>query len=153
MVQHPEVPALAIISAMITPALLIMATGNLIASTLTLHGRVIDRARSLVGRKTELAAKTDPDSVAFYNLLVTVVRRRLFLVQISLLGYYLATACFIASSIAIAYEELWQGSPKWLATALVVLGSLLLLASAVCTFVDTFLSTEVTRRELERDAL
>jgi hypothetical protein len=39
---------LSIISAMITPAILILATGSLVASTLTRLGRIVDRARSLL---------------------------------------------------------------------------------------------------------
>lgn len=47
---HVQSPALAIISAMITPAILILASGNLVNSTLTRLGRIVDRTRALIDR-------------------------------------------------------------------------------------------------------
>ena len=43
------------LTAMITPALLISATGSLVLSTSTRLGRVVDRVRSLSDRVEELA--------------------------------------------------------------------------------------------------
>ena len=56
--------ALAVLTAMITPAVLISACGALIFSTATRMGRVIDRVRLLSGRFEELARNPDADDMA-----------------------------------------------------------------------------------------
>ncbi len=150
--QHATTGAVAIISAMITPAILIMATGNLIASTLTLHSRVIDRARALLGRKAECEAKGDRDQAAFIMHVMSVLRRRLVIVQFALASYYFATGLFVASTLAIAVEESWN-APQFLASTLVVVGALALLAGSVLTLTDTFMSTGLTHRELDRELI
>ena len=43
-------PSLAIVSAMITPAILILAAGSLVSSTLVRLGRIVDQTRVLVDR-------------------------------------------------------------------------------------------------------
>jgi hypothetical protein len=49
--------SLAVLTAMITPAVLISASGTMILSTSTRLGRVVDRVRSLSDRLRELANK------------------------------------------------------------------------------------------------
>ena len=55
--------ALAVLTAMITPAVLISACGALIFSTSTRLGRVIDRTRILSERFQELAAHPEKDDM------------------------------------------------------------------------------------------
>ena len=60
-----EVPqnALAVLTAMITPAVLISACGALIISTSTRMGRVVDRVRTLSGRFENLAKNPEQDDM------------------------------------------------------------------------------------------
>lgn len=149
---HATGGPVAIISAMITPAILIMATGNFIASTLMLHGRVVDRARLLMERKAEYKKSGDTDTVAFISEVMHVIRLRLALTQYALAALYVATGCFVATSLAIALEEVLH-APDWLASGLTVAGAVTLLVGSLFTLVDTFLSTRITRRELDRELL
>ena len=149
---HATGGVVSIISAMITPAILIMATGNFISSTLLLHSRVVDRARMLMARKAELKASGDSDTVAFIGEVMRVIRLRLALTQYALAALYVATGCFVATSLAIALEEVLN-APEWLASALTVVGAAILLIGSLFTLVDTYLSTKITRRELDRDLL
>ena len=55
--------ALAVLTAMITPAVLISACGALIFSTSTRMGRVVDRVRSLSERFEKLAQSTEKDEL------------------------------------------------------------------------------------------
>ena len=55
--------ALAILTAMITPAVLISACGALIFSTSTRLGRVVDRVRDLSAKFQELAAHPEKDEM------------------------------------------------------------------------------------------
>ena len=50
--------AVAVLTAMITPAVLISACGSMILSTSTRLGRVVDRVRTLSDKLEELAAKS-----------------------------------------------------------------------------------------------
>ena len=61
------------LTAMVTPALLISATGSLVLSTSTRLGRVIDRVRQLEVRLGELIYVDDPDEVPLYNKRVEVI--------------------------------------------------------------------------------
>jgi Protein of unknown function (DUF2721) len=64
LVSRLEAPAnaLAVLTAMITPAVLISACGALIFSTGTRLGRVIDRVRYLTAKFEELARNPDADA-------------------------------------------------------------------------------------------
>src|SRR5687768_274549 len=55
------------LTAMITPALLISATGSLVLSTSTRLGRVIDRARELESRLSELITAEDKNDIPLYD--------------------------------------------------------------------------------------
>lgn len=54
--------AVAVLTAMITPAVLISACGSMILSTSSRLGRVVDRVRALSDKLEELAQKTADDS-------------------------------------------------------------------------------------------
>ena len=54
--MRPDLPALGLLSAMITPAVLISACGALIFSTSSRLARIVDRARKLAVQVESLAA-------------------------------------------------------------------------------------------------
>ena len=103
-------------------------------------------------RTHELKASGDSDTVAFIGEVMRVIRLRLALTQYALAALYVATGCFVATSLAIALEEVLN-APEWLASALTVAGAAILLIGSLFTLVDTYLSTKITRRELDRDLL
>ncbi|MCV4777234.1 DUF2721 domain-containing protein, partial [Escherichia coli] len=61
------------LTAMITPALLISATGSLVLSTSTRLGRVVDRVRELERRLSELILTEDRDKVPLYEKRIETV--------------------------------------------------------------------------------
>src|SRR5438094_7700165 len=61
------------LTAMVTPALLISATGSLVLSTSTRLGRVIDRVRELERRLGELIYVEDKSDVPLYDKRVEVI--------------------------------------------------------------------------------
>src|SRR5690348_4485137 len=61
------------LTAMVTPALLISATGSLGLSTSTRLGRVVDRVRFLAERLSELIYLEDTDEVPLYDRRVEVI--------------------------------------------------------------------------------
>jgi hypothetical protein len=99
-------PTLGVLTAMITPAILILAAGTLITSTSNRLGRVVDRVRALSDAFEDL--ETGEPKTAF----VEERRRHLFdqldkltsrarLLQLSMTFYYLALAAFVATSVII----------------------------------------------------
>jgi hypothetical protein len=99
-------PALAVVTAMITPAILILASGTLIGSTSTRLGRVVDRVRVLsdLFEQIETAPQKTLDAEAhrahiFGQLDKLTTRARLL--QFSMTALYLAVSSFVATSVAI----------------------------------------------------
>ena len=99
-------PSLGVLTAMITPAILILAAGTLITSTSNRLGRVVDRVRTL--SESFEALETGDPKTAF----VEERRRHIFnqldgltsrarLLQLSMTSYYLALAAFVATSVII----------------------------------------------------
>src|SRR5205085_10037015 len=105
--------AVAVLTAMITPAVLISACGALILSTSTRLGRVTDRVRLLRDRFEGLA-KGDVEvelyeerrAHTFDQLDRLTMRSRLL--QKSMTVFYLALGVFVATSVAIGLVA-WRG--------------------------------------------
>lgn len=98
--------ALAVLTAMITPAVLISACGALILSTSTRLGRVVDRVRALSDRFEELsesdaavALYEERRAVIFDQLDKLISRARIL--QRSMTVFYVALGLFVATSVAI----------------------------------------------------
>jgi len=103
--------AIAVLTAMITPAVLISACGSMILSTSTRLGRVVDRVRGISDRWDEMT-KIDSDinvlrerqEVLFDQLDKLTSRARIL--QRSMVTFYLALAMFVATSVAIGLVAL-----------------------------------------------
>jgi hypothetical protein len=104
--MEPLNTALAVLTAMITPAVLISACGALILSTSTRLGRVVDRVRALIDRFEEMA-KSGEDvelyeerrAATFEQLDRLTTRSRLL--QRSMTVFYLTLGVFVATSVSI----------------------------------------------------
>ena len=146
---HSSLPALSIISAMITPAILILASGNLVASTLTRLGRIVDRARTLMERLETYRERGDREGVQLLTEVLKIYRRRSLFVGRALSAYYAAIGFFIVTSLAIATDNIIQNVAPWLAVALSVIGVVLLLLGTVALVVETNLASSMLWRELD----
>ncbi|MET0626089.1 MAG: DUF2721 domain-containing protein [Pyrinomonadaceae bacterium] len=99
--------AVAVLTAMITPSVLISACGALILSTSTRLGRVVDRVRALIEHFEELANSQDKDSELFEERRAVIFNQldklttRSRLLQRSMRVFYLALGVFVATSVAI----------------------------------------------------
>src|SRR5438093_1090374 len=116
--------SLAVLTAMITPAVLISASGTMILSTSTRLGRVVDRVRSLSDRLQSLSndeLKVDlveeKRAMLFDQLDKLTSRSRLL--QRALTTFYLAVGVFVATSVAIGVVSFFGA--RW-AVIPVVLG-------------------------------
>jgi Protein of unknown function (DUF2721) len=151
---HPTVttsasPFLAVISAMITPAILILATGSLVSSTLIRVGRIVDRARILMEQVTELRRSGD-DTAAMITLgWLLQYRRRAALVERALTLYYSAIGVFVAGSLAITIDDLTRDAIPWLSLLFVVTGALFLFSGTLALVIETNMATGALRREID----
>jgi len=105
--MEPMSSALAVLTAMITPAVLISACGSMILSTSHRLGRVVDRVRALSDKLDELATKhqTDPvDAIDRQTIIFAQMDKltsRARILQRSMVTFYLALGMFVATSVAI----------------------------------------------------
>lgn len=103
--------ALATLSAMITPAVLILACGSLILTTSQRLTRVIDRVRELSSEIEMLAADTRSEDFVqdkrkmLFELLEKAINRARLL-QRAITRLYLALSSFVATSVAIGIISL-----------------------------------------------
>ncbi|MFN2493374.1 MAG: DUF2721 domain-containing protein [Pyrinomonadaceae bacterium] len=109
--------AVAVLTAMITPAVLISACGSMILSTSHRLGRVVDRVRALSDRLEELGEKstdkvgsTERQAMIFAQLDKLTSRARIL--QRSMVTFYLALGLFVATSVAIGMVAI-AGSPRY----------------------------------------
>src|SRR5688572_18834421 len=101
--------AVAVLTAMITPAVLISACGSMILSTSTRLGRVVDRVRSLSDKLEELANKGEDENkerqAAIFAQLDKLTSRARIL-QRAMVSFYLCLGMFVATSVAIGVVAL-----------------------------------------------
>ena len=109
-----SVPALGVLTAAITPAVLILATSSLITATSGRLGRIVDRARRLGDEFEKHAGTTAADGIASEvlaeekALLYDQLRKattRAILLQRAMSALYLALAMLIGSSVTIGLES------------------------------------------------
>ncbi len=140
--------SLALISAMITPAFLIVATGSLVASTLTRLARIVDRARVLVDRIGAHRDQADEAAVARETKWLRTYARRAALAERALTTYYVAIGLFVAGSLAITFDNLTRDSVPWLSLALVVAGAIFLFLGTAALVIETNIATGTLREEI-----
>jgi Protein of unknown function (DUF2721) len=97
------------LTAMVTPALLISATGSLVLSTSTRLGRVVDRVRQLEERLSDLIYVDNKDEVPLYDKRVEVivdlldkVTSRSRILQRAMGAFYYGLGMFVLTSVTIA---------------------------------------------------
>ena len=146
---HSPQSSLAIISAMITPAILILASGNLVASTLTRLGRIVDRARALGHHLASHSQAMSGSASAELTDILRMYRKRSIYVARALSAYYGAIGFFIVTSLTIALDNVMRSLVPWLAVVLTVMGVLLLLLGTLALVIETNLASGMLGRELD----
>lgn len=146
--------ALAVLTSMITPAVLISACGSLLFSTGTRLGRVVDRVRALVVKFEELQSHPEKDELygERRQLIFGQLHRqssRARLLQRALVAFYTALGVLVGCSVAIALVAAVARSYTWVAVALGVTGSLFMFYGSVLLIVESRLALGAIESELE----
>jgi hypothetical protein len=146
--------ALAVLTAMITPAVLISACGALIFSTSTRMGRVVDRVRTLSERFERLAKNPEQDdmfeerqALIFSQLDRQTSRARLL--QRAMSSFYIAVSIFVASSVAIAIIAAVAGSFTWIAVVLGLVGAFFMLYASLLLVVESRMALGAIMTEMD----
>jgi hypothetical protein len=107
--------AIAVLTAMITPAVLISACGSMILSTSARLGRVVDRTRFLLDKLEELAQTQweDKERQAMIFEQLDKLTSRARILQRAMVTFYLATGMFVATSVAIGIVAVIPSSPRY----------------------------------------
>ncbi|MCI0571620.1 MAG: DUF2721 domain-containing protein [Myxococcaceae bacterium] len=133
--------ALAVLTAMITPALLISACGTFILSTSNRLARIIDRVRRLSDGMEALVRDRGrlellDERRRMLQAQLATHSRRAHLLQRSLMLFYVAAGVFVASSVALGVEALTGVPPAWVPVTLALLGAVVLFASCATLIVE-----------------
>ncbi|OJW13680.1 MAG: hypothetical protein BGO49_29570 [Planctomycetales bacterium 71-10] len=142
------------LSAMITPALFMTATGSLIISTSNRMSRIVDRIRQLNHEGDELSrgAKKDVDFVEDRMEHVSVqldrMVRRSDRIRSALTLLYSAMAMYVGTSLTVALVTLLGGSLLFIPTTTAILGVCLMLTACIQLLRETHIALRNNRLEI-----
>jgi hypothetical protein len=142
-------PSLQVVSAMITPAILILAAGSLVASTLVRLGRIVDNIRALIARGQEMREAGNENAVLIVDQMLHVLLRRNDLARTALICYYTAISLFLLSTLVIGFTLLLHSKLDWVGPAIVMLGGICLFAGSAALVVEVNVSSGTTRQEVQ----
>ena len=143
------------LTAMITPALLISATGSLVLSTSTRLGRVIDRVRELRHQLEEMITMEEKEKVPLFDKRVEVtfdlldrVTTRARILQKALQALYYGLGFFVLTSITIGIVGFW-GQYRLIPIPIGIIGILFVFYSSLQMLRETRLATTAINTEMD----
>ncbi len=139
--------AIAIISAMITPSLLILASGSLVASALMRLGRSVDRSRALVAQIEAGQAKVPREMLMRW---FARYEQRGLNAERAIALFFAAVAVFVLDCLSIAVDRAFHGSIAWLPVSLTILGMIFLLLGSGFMVAESRLGGAQIREEIAR---
>ncbi|HMQ04465.1 MAG TPA: DUF2721 domain-containing protein [Pyrinomonadaceae bacterium] len=143
------------LTAMITPALLISATGSLVLSTSTRLGRVVDRVRALEVRLGEIIYAVDKAAIPLYEKRVEVivdlldkVTSRSRLLQRAMGAFYYGLGFFVLTSVTIAAAGIFN-TYRWLPIPIGIVGIMFLFYGSILMLLETRMATATIKAEMD----
>jgi len=143
------------LTAMVTPTLLISATGSLVLSTSTRLGRVVDRVRELEKRLSELIVAPDKEAIPLYDqrletifFLLDKVTSRSRILQRAMGAFYYGLGFFILTSVSIAVVGLF-GVYRWLPIPIGIIGIIFLFYGSVLMLRETRMAAVTINTEMD----
>lgn len=143
------------LTAMVTPALLMSATGSLVLSTSTRLGRVVDRVRQLEERLSGLIYREDKEEIPLYDKRVEVivdlldkVTTRSRILQRAMAAFYYGIGMFVLTSVTIAIAAFFN-SYRWLPIPIGVVGIMFLFWGSMLMLRETRMATATVNAEMD----
>jgi len=140
--------SVALIGAMVTPALLILGSASLVASAHVRMARVVDRARILAAIAHEKSWENFGMTSDQLRLSLERHATRARYAGRSIDFLYAAVVVFIATCLSIAVDHAIGQSLSWLPVALAIAGTLLLLGAGAWMVAESTLSEEQIAEEI-----
>lgn len=142
-----------ILSAMITPGILIMASSSLILATSQRLSRTIERTRKLTNElkdliKTDVAFTPSEEMTVLFQQL-GLATRRARLLQRALTILYFTLFFFISTCISIALVYIFLIDYTWLPVALGISGAMLLFYASIILIRETRVALSAVDREMD----
>jgi type IV secretory pathway VirB6-like protein len=146
-----------VLSAMITPAVLISACATLIISTSTRLARIVDRVREL-SRQIEEMSRTEEtldfieDRRTEVDRQISIQTRRSRLIQNSLTSFYISLSLFVAATVAIGVISLFPSILQtviWAPNSLGMIGTGILFYGCVMLIAETRLALRSVNSEMQ----
>jgi hypothetical protein len=153
-------PAVSILTAMISPVVVISACGTLIMSTTNRAARVNDRLHkwtddfvALMQDESDDPLRAERRAMVFHQIDRLTSRARLL--QLSLMAFYISLALFVATSFAIgvfyaaaAFGYTWRWD-SWVAVTFALLGGGGLLAGSTLLISEARLALDANNDEMD----
>ncbi len=136
-----------VLQTMITPAVLISATGTLILSTSNRTAKVAERVRELAAVAREQAAMTRPLDFVTHQL--EFLTLRLLLLRSALQALYASMALYVAASLVIGFSNLLDWLEGWGAVWTGLLGAAVMLTACFQLVRESRLATRSSLDEVE----
>ena len=143
--------ALTIISGMITPAVLVLATGSLLLTTSQRLNRTLERIRKIYEDLEGLWQKNFSDYEERKNNLkdlVSILAKRSRLLQKAMSVLYFALTIFVSTSVLIGIIQIAGFRYPWVAAFLTLTGTTFLLYSCLLLISESTLALRFVRREM-----
>jgi hypothetical protein len=142
-----------VLGGMITPAVLISASGTLALSTTNRLGRIVDRVRDLLKQAEGLPPWNPADEDAQEKRAhiadqIAHQSARIRLLQVAVISLYTAIALLVGSSLGIGLSAVAMGSFAWAPVVLGLLGACALLVAAGLLIRDARLAVRSTLCEM-----
>ena len=143
---------LSLLTAMITPAVLIMACGQLSLTTSQRLSRSISRTRSIFNELREIKEgkkNASEDEKLNLHIQITKSTRRAMLLQQVMSMLYMALMLFIASSMLIGIFEIMDWVRHWILIAIPMTGTIALFSASILLIMETRLALHSVEVEMK----
>jgi hypothetical protein len=141
-----------VLSAMITPAVLILASSSLLITTSSRSIRCVDRVRERAEELRALGKGTDEGTERRRQHLfrqLEINTRRARLLQRAMARLYLDISFFIGTSVAIGVVSLLNVNTGWIPLLLGFIGAGLLFSASVYLIIESRLAMATTYEEMD----
>jgi hypothetical protein len=146
----PPFQASDVLAAMITPAVLISASGTLVLSTSNRLTRVVDRVRALAVEAEQLPLAAADEHRRFLSDQLGKLSARVLLLRTALTVLYSGVGFLVAASIAVGLSAALGWSYGWIPVSLGLAGAGALFHSTLLLVREGRLALGSTLQELER---
>ena len=134
---------------MITPALLILGSGSLVATALQRLGRAVDRARYLL-QLSEAEREKLGWTEEILNRWLKRHSERSIIAERAVTSFFTAVGIFVADCLSIALDYYFRNTLTWLPVSLTIIGMAFMFVGAYFMLAESRLAASQIRDEIQQ---